>query len=456
MTKATIRRAAALAILSGAAFALPAPAGAARGPQTITHQGRLYDASDKPINATLAVQFALYADTMTMMPLWSETDMVTFEEGYFSVSIGQATPFPAGLLSGAVLYLGITVGTDPEMSPRPPVQSVPYAMVAGDAIGDINPTSVTINGTTVIDASGKWVGNMAGLQGPQGPQGPQGLQGPQGPAGAAGPQGPVGPAGAQGATGPAGPQGAAGPAGAQGPAGPVGPTGPAGPQGLQGVAGPAGVQGPAGAAGATGAAGPQGSQGVAGPAGPAGAQGNQGVQGVQGPAGPAGPAGAQGPVGPPGAQGAQGPAGPTGTTGQNVQVVVNSGSITSSASFQVVPGLSQTVVVPANAKVLLSTYGGLLSAAAGANGFSITDVVLVVDGALLPAGGGYQRIVLANTGGVTANYIGYWSMTSSPALSAGSHTITVQAVASSGSTATVGAGAGSVLQGELDVTFIMP
>ena len=60
--------------------------------------------------------------------------------------------------------------------------------------------AVAINGTTIIDASGNWVGSTAGLQGPQGPVGPQG------------PQGPAGPAGATGATGPQGPQGPAGPA----------------------------------------------------------------------------------------------------------------------------------------------------------------------------------------------------------------------------------------------------
>jgi hypothetical protein len=84
-------------------------------------------------------------------------------------------------------------------------QSVPYAMIAGDAIGDIHPTSVSIAGVgTVINSGGKWVGDPAGLQGPQGPQGPQGLQGPQGPAGPAGVQGPAGP------LGPTGPAGATG------------------------------------------------------------------------------------------------------------------------------------------------------------------------------------------------------------------------------------------------------
>ena len=38
---------------------------------------------------------------------------------------------------------------------------------------DINPGSITIGGSTVIDASGKWVGDATGLIGPPGPTGPR-------------------------------------------------------------------------------------------------------------------------------------------------------------------------------------------------------------------------------------------------------------------------------------------
>ena len=80
--------------------------------------------------------------------------------------------------------------------------------------------NVAINGTTIIDAAGHWVG----VQGPsQGPPGPQGSPGAQGPVGERGPQGlpgtpggPPGPKGDTGPTGPAGMQGPPGPAGADG------------------------------------------------------------------------------------------------------------------------------------------------------------------------------------------------------------------------------------------------
>ena len=76
------------------------------------------------------------------------------------------------------LFLGIRVNDDLELSPRQPVLSVPYALVAENAVGDITPTSITVNGTKVIDSTGAWVGPSAGIQGPQGVQGSPGQSGP--------------------------------------------------------------------------------------------------------------------------------------------------------------------------------------------------------------------------------------------------------------------------------------
>jgi hypothetical protein len=231
------------------------PAAAKNVPGTLTHQGRLFDAADKPVAATVTVSFAIYANATGGTALWTETHSVTFDDGYFSVSLGSVTPFPATLLDGSVRYLGVTVGSDVEMSPRVNVASVPYAIVAGDAIGDLHPTSITINGTTIIDSTGNWTGPTSGLQGPAGPAGTTGATGPIGPTGTAGQ------AGAAGAMGPVGPTGSAGAVGPQGPVGPTGANGAAGAVGPQGPVGPTGANGAAGANGATGATGATGANG---------------------------------------------------------------------------------------------------------------------------------------------------------------------------------------------------
>ena len=108
------------------------------------------------------------------------------------------------------MYLGITVDDDAEMTPREPVDSVPYSMVATNATGDITPHSIAVNGAPIVDANGKWVGATTGLVGPQGPQGPQG---------SAGATGSAGPDGCDGCDGIHGPDRAQGPTGPMGPAG---------------------------------------------------------------------------------------------------------------------------------------------------------------------------------------------------------------------------------------------
>jgi hypothetical protein len=108
-----------------------------------------------------------------------------------------------------------------------------YARNSGNVgIGTNNPTAkldvvgnIAINGLEIIDASGKWVGDLTGMQGPQGPQGeqgPAGPAGPQGPQGVQGPQGPEGPQGPPGEQGSPGQNGSQGIPGAQGEQGPIG------------------------------------------------------------------------------------------------------------------------------------------------------------------------------------------------------------------------------------------
>ena len=153
--------------------------------------------------------------------------------GNLSARLGEISAIPSNAFAGAEVFLGVSVNGDPEMTPRQTIDSVPYALVANNAIGDISPTTITVGGATIVDKNGKWVGSSAGLAGP------------------AGPQGPAGAAGAPGATGPAGADGAIGLQGVAGPAGPAGSQGIAGIQGLPGVQGPPGPAGPQGPPSAT-------------------------------------------------------------------------------------------------------------------------------------------------------------------------------------------------------------
>ncbi|MCY1056885.1 collagen-like protein [Nannocystis sp. SCPEA4] len=308
-----------LGAVLASAWMLPFDAHALAVPALVTHQGRLFDANGSPVTGAQDLTFAIYDAEVDGNEIWAETITVDFDEGFFSVRLGEQLVLDENVFDGSTRWLGITVGADPEMTPRAAIVSVPYAMFAGDVRGEINPTNVNIQGFgQVINENGQWVGDPSGLIGPAGPPGPAGPAGPAGADGAAGPEGPAGPAGPagpEGPEGPAGPAGPDGPAGAAGPAGPAGPEGPAGPAGPDGQPGPAGPQGPQGAEGPAGPQGPQGEIGPAGPQGPQGEVGAAGPQGPQGEVGPAGPQGPQGDVGPAGPQGPQGDVGPAGPQG---------------------------------------------------------------------------------------------------------------------------------------------
>jgi hypothetical protein len=171
-------------------------------PGRITEQGRLFmKGSSTPASGTVAMVFSIYGAASGGTALWTESYNVTLDDGYYSVQLGSKTAFPANLWDGSVRYIGLKVGTDDEMMPREEVAAAPYALVAGDVTGDIHPTSVTVGNKTIIDASGKWVGDPTGLQGPKGDTGAMGSPGPKGDTGAMGSPGPKGDTGAMGSPG---------------------------------------------------------------------------------------------------------------------------------------------------------------------------------------------------------------------------------------------------------------
>src|SRR5205807_877904 len=114
------------------------------------------------------------------------------------------------------------------------------------------------------------------------------------------------------------------------------------------------LKGATGTTGATGATGPTGATGATGPTGSTGPTGATGATGPTGSTGPTGDTGATGPAGPTGATG------PAGTTGQNIFTSYGTGPLLlfNPFGFVPIPGLSQTINVPANSVLYISTFGG--------------------------------------------------------------------------------------------------
>ena len=107
--------------------------------------------------------------------------------------------------------------------------------------------------------------------------------------------------------------------------------------------------------------------------------------------------------------------------------------------------------------VYIQTNGGVNTLATTSTGGSALDIAILVDGAVLAAGG-YQRMYADNpTGAVLANvtnWVANWNTSVILTLSAGTHTIEVDAVYVSGSSASVSGIAGSIKQGTLTVMVL--
>jgi len=126
----------------------------AQVPQLINYQARLTDpVTHNPLaDGGYEVTFSIYDAATGGTALWTETQTVQTTNGVFSVLLGSVSPVDASLFSGTSRYLGLAVGSDPEMTPRLQMVSVPFALQAktaetltGDAVWQSNNDNLYYN-----------------------------------------------------------------------------------------------------------------------------------------------------------------------------------------------------------------------------------------------------------------------------------------------------------------------
>jgi hypothetical protein len=99
-------------------------------PGIINYQGRLTNASGEAVaDGDYLIKFKIYGSLIGTDSLWtSGFQTVTVTGGLFTYQLGSGISLPNGLFKTDTLrYLGITVGTDAEISPRSRLVSSPYA-----------------------------------------------------------------------------------------------------------------------------------------------------------------------------------------------------------------------------------------------------------------------------------------------------------------------------------------
>ena len=100
-------------------------------PQLINLQGVLKDPGGTPVpDGSYSVTFKIYDVPTGGLAIWTETQTVSTSNGLFTVLLGSSTPVPESLFYNPSRWLGITVGADPEMSPRQQFSSTGYSFVS--------------------------------------------------------------------------------------------------------------------------------------------------------------------------------------------------------------------------------------------------------------------------------------------------------------------------------------
>jgi hypothetical protein len=142
-----------VAVLSTGAFAAV--------PLIMTHQGRLLDAADKPVNGVFDITYRVFDVPTGGSLLWTEVHpSVQVTDGLFSALLGSTVPLSADVLGsgggggGGVAperYLEVSVG-GVVLTPRLRLGSAPSAISTGHVSGDIETSpGLVVIGDTLTD-----------------------------------------------------------------------------------------------------------------------------------------------------------------------------------------------------------------------------------------------------------------------------------------------------------------
>ena len=144
-------------------FALLIALSAHAVPTQVQHQGRIFDSTGLPLNGPEDVTFTLYDDASAGTALWTDTLTLTFDNGYYSVLLGEtvSNPLEGSTFDGDIVFIEVAVGTGGPL-PRQPLSSVPFAYRADSATnvsgGTVDASQILVDGNVVIDGSGAFVG----------------------------------------------------------------------------------------------------------------------------------------------------------------------------------------------------------------------------------------------------------------------------------------------------------
>lgn len=124
-------------------------------PRLIHYQGHLVDSNNVPLEGPYTLTFTLYSAQTGGTVVWQEIHTNTqVSGGNFEVLLGAGNPTPTPLPSNEEwvqpLWLGIKVGTDPELAPRQQITSVPLAFVAEELAVPVTTSTITDDANRLV------------------------------------------------------------------------------------------------------------------------------------------------------------------------------------------------------------------------------------------------------------------------------------------------------------------
>jgi hypothetical protein len=115
-----------------AALLLACACAVAQVPHVLSYQGVLRDASGTPVaDGSYEVTFRIYESLAAPSALWTETQTLTASEGIISAELGSVVTLNLSFDQG--YWLGVSVESESELSPRVYLTAAPYAIRAAVA-----------------------------------------------------------------------------------------------------------------------------------------------------------------------------------------------------------------------------------------------------------------------------------------------------------------------------------
>lgn len=148
-------------LVLAAAMIIPTTA-AAQAPAAIPFQGFLTSDAGAPVDGATTILVALYSTVVGGAPLFTESQSVMVEGGFFSMHVGDVEALDLALFrDNSTLFVGVSINGGSEMSPRIALGTVPfaaYAEHAGNIAGGVCAagevvTAVNANGTVVCGSA---------------------------------------------------------------------------------------------------------------------------------------------------------------------------------------------------------------------------------------------------------------------------------------------------------------